>query len=409
MTLVKVINSILDVSKKTTTLKFATLLSIFDYVIDHPEEKSINNFHFIPIIYLAKQFLSYYYPLSFYKFSQGTPVGFAIYTYIRKRLKNSKKIIDKTLKKALKSKAEGIIWINQLYDSPEPIPNTLLSLLWYKIRRKILDQPLKFIPNVAGATKRFFGIVNTSTPFNSEYHIHRKNAKAQKPPKKGLDWLQLFDYDETSIIIDDITYKELAQYRFWIRDVITKKWFEFSYETEDKKNRQSYDYGEFFNILNLAYKQEISRDSALISAYKNLYIDIGSLRSIFTGKLFNPEEDEFHLDHFLPWSYYRVNRFWNLYPLEPDKNREKSNYLPHLNDEIEERIRKHLEICLTHKQNPLIQNDLRYFYFVNQKKPTFTINTLILDEAVDELFIAIKKDLKNLKQIIPGKLYDPNN
>ncbi|MHA1693725.1 MAG: hypothetical protein ACTSUG_00570, partial [Candidatus Helarchaeota archaeon] len=112
MTLIKLINSILEIARKTTTYKFATLLSIFDYVIDHPEEEPINNFHFIPIIYLARQFFSYYYPLSYYDFSQGTSTGLAIYSQINKKLKNNDKINDKLLLKALKSRAEGIVWIN---------------------------------------------------------------------------------------------------------------------------------------------------------------------------------------------------------------------------------------------------------------------------------------------------------
>ncbi len=403
MTLVKLINSILEIARKTTTYKFATLLSIFDYVIDHPEEEPINNFHFIPIIYLARQFFSYYYPLSYYDFSQGTSTGLAIYSQINKKLKNNDKINDKLLLKSLKSRAEGIVWINQLYDSPDMLPEILVKLLW-DIRGKIIDQPLHYISNIAGTKRRFFGIINKTLQFDSTYEVHREKARKQLPPNEPMNWLQIFMYDQTSLIIDDLTYKELARFRFWIRDVILKKWFEFSHEIDKNKGNISYDYGEFFNILNLAYKKEISRDSYLISRYRDFYIHIGALISIFSGKRFN-SNDNFQIDHLLPWSYYRVNRFWNLFPLEPDINREKSNYLPRLTEEIEKRIAHHLEACINNLDNSLIKNDLTYFYWILQKDFTFTIEECHADEVVEQLLVAIKKDLKNLRRIIPGKEY----
>ena len=46
------------------------MLAIFDFIIDHPSELPVNNLHFIPIDYLARQFISYYYPFSFHNFYQ---------------------------------------------------------------------------------------------------------------------------------------------------------------------------------------------------------------------------------------------------------------------------------------------------------------------------------------------------
>lgn len=72
MTLIRDINNILEYGRKTTSYKHATLLGIFDFITEQPSEQPINNLHFIPIIYLARQFLSYYYPFSFYDFYQGS-------------------------------------------------------------------------------------------------------------------------------------------------------------------------------------------------------------------------------------------------------------------------------------------------------------------------------------------------
>ena len=40
--------------------------AIMDYIIENPKEYPQNGFHNIPIIYLAKQWLYYYYPLTIY-------------------------------------------------------------------------------------------------------------------------------------------------------------------------------------------------------------------------------------------------------------------------------------------------------------------------------------------------------
>ncbi|GAI60520.1 unnamed protein product [marine sediment metagenome] len=71
MTLIRDINNILEYGRKTMSYKYATLLAIFDFITEHPSELPINNLHFILIDYLARQFISYYYPFSFHNFYQG--------------------------------------------------------------------------------------------------------------------------------------------------------------------------------------------------------------------------------------------------------------------------------------------------------------------------------------------------
>ena len=54
---------ILQYGSRDTTYKFGLLLGVVDYVIEQPLQTPTNNFHFIPIFYLAKQYFAYYYPL----------------------------------------------------------------------------------------------------------------------------------------------------------------------------------------------------------------------------------------------------------------------------------------------------------------------------------------------------------
>jgi len=72
MTLIRDINNILEYGRKKTSYKYATLLAVFDFITEHPSEQAINNLHFIPITYLSRQFISYYYPFSFHNFYQGS-------------------------------------------------------------------------------------------------------------------------------------------------------------------------------------------------------------------------------------------------------------------------------------------------------------------------------------------------
>lgn len=51
-------------------------------------------------------------------------------------------------------------------------------------------------------------------------------------------------------------------------------------------------------------------------------------RCIFSNELINVEE--YALDHFIPWSFVTHNQLWNLVPIVPNVNSQKSDKLPHL-------------------------------------------------------------------------------
>ena len=60
------VESVLLDENKSSTYKFALMSAIMDYIIEKPNEYPRNGFHNIPIIYLAKRWLYYYYPLMVY-------------------------------------------------------------------------------------------------------------------------------------------------------------------------------------------------------------------------------------------------------------------------------------------------------------------------------------------------------
>ena len=135
MTLIRDINNILEYGRKMTSYKYATLLAVFDFITEHPSEQAINNLHFIPIVYLTRQFISYYYPFSFLNFYQGslaTDKSLKVLNYIEEfklKIRSSGNIKDKIHQKFSTLEEGGIFWINQLYELPELLTESLIELL----------------------------------------------------------------------------------------------------------------------------------------------------------------------------------------------------------------------------------------------------------------------------------------
>jgi hypothetical protein len=65
MGVIKDISSILTNGEMSTSYKHATLLALFDYIAEQPSEAAANNFHFLPLVDLARRFVGYYWPFSF--------------------------------------------------------------------------------------------------------------------------------------------------------------------------------------------------------------------------------------------------------------------------------------------------------------------------------------------------------
>ena len=149
------------------------------------------------------------------------------------------------------------------------------------MRKRLLLQPLNYLHNVNGEIIRFFGILNSDLPFKSSFNEYREQAVKQKQPS-STSWQKILQYDNTSLIIDDLTYLELARYRFWIRDVILKAWFNYCLEGESRRNNSTNVEILQYKLLGYIYTSDLSRDPLLISHYRGLYEEIGAMRNIYT-------------------------------------------------------------------------------------------------------------------------------
>ena len=410
MPLIKDIDSILKYGAKTTSYKFATLLAIFDYIIENPSERPANNFHFIPIIYLAKQFLMYYYPFSFTDIAQGTlaenkqlRVILSI-NDLRAKAQEETTNGSKLFKKLATASEDGFKWIAMALDEGNQLPSPLINTI-AQIRETILNQPLKFIDKVKQDVIRFFGLMSKNRPFMATYDEHL-TAGLECKFRGEMTWPEMMEADDTSLLLDDITFNELARLRFWGREVIIKGWLEYivNLSANQTKNIYAFDVLELFNAI---YARDFERDTELVARYRRAYESFGDLRCVYTGN--DLSNLSYHLDHFLPWVYYPVNRFWNLVPSEPRLNLDKSARLPEWTPALETRLLRHLVSCIEHCTDPIIHGDLAYYYHFIQKDPAFDYEHADPEKIARDLLVHVKKGLESLEQIIPGTRFNPDS
>lgn len=411
MTLIRDINNILKYGRMTSSLKISTLLSIIDYVIEHPNEKPKNNFHFIPIVYLAKKLISYYFPLYFIDLKQGSfaeDKRLAIFGYIEdflELLEGEEYNNSKNLNKIATSGPKGIFWFNELFDTPEVLPKPVIGLLW-KVRRKLIKMPLGKIHKVRGEEIRFFSLLTEGVNFHEEFSTHLSRSLELKK-FSTTNWEGVREAEKSYLIIDDLTYQELTKYSLWAREVTLKAWFDYSAKRARNKDKDAKLDAKFFTVIGYAYMEDYPRDTGLMVEYKKIYNELNLNRCLYSGREFKQGEN-YDLDHFLPWSFYPVNRFWNLYPSDPIINRKKSNYLPAWSDLLEKRMRAHLAACLGQRKNKYLSNDLTYFYHYIQKDKEFDYLNAEEQLIEDDLLIHIKKDWTYLYNSKPGMLYEYN-
>ena len=123
----------------------------FDFITEHSSEQAINNLCFTPIVNLARQFISYYYPFSFHNFYRGCLAAdkfLKVLNYnddFKAKIRLGGNIIDKIHQNFRTLKEEGVFWINRRYE----LPDYLKAFPW-KVRQRILLQPLNFLHKVNG-------------------------------------------------------------------------------------------------------------------------------------------------------------------------------------------------------------------------------------------------------------------
>jgi len=351
------VESVLLDEKKSSTYKFALMSAIIDYVIEKPNEYPQNGFHNIPIIYLAKRWLYYYYPLMVYG-EEGVRQGntqIALRRVIRDFIEKQED------KQFLFTEPETILQIKDKIESNEILDKYLVSLL-IDIREKIVEQPLRYTQitsrkrkekeliegiNVKDPSFILFGLINTSIPLSEhkDYQEIRKKSESWKGRKDESNWNDL-EADETAFIqMGHYTYTELVKSRFFIKDAIIKRWIEFTIDSYLEKDAQAI-YALFHGLY--LHKKESERENVLMRKMRAIASEIFQpMKCIYCES----EISSFALDHFIPWSKYPVDRFWNLFPTCTSCNSKKSDKIVELEEKIQQRIEDYLRVWLLYFQS----------------------------------------------------------
>lgn len=353
------LESVLFDEKKSSTYKFALVSAIIDYIIENPNEYPKNGFHNIPIIYLAKRWLYYYYPLMIYE-EDGVRQGntqIALSKIVREF--NEKE----TNKQLVYSEPEAILNIKDKIESNYILSEQLVSLL-IKMRRKVVEQPLKYIQiasnerreeelvegiNIKDPSFTLFGLINTSISLeeHDDYQKIRQKSESWGGTKKPYSWSDL-EADETAYIqMGHYTYTELAKSRFFIKDAVIKRWIEFTIESYLKSDAKAI-YALFHGLY--LHTRVPERGTTQMRRLREIVASIFEpMRCIYCEE----EIKSFDLDHFIPWSKYPIDRFLNLFPTCKTCNRKKSDKIIELEKRMQKRLANYLRVWLNYfRENP---------------------------------------------------------
>ncbi len=306
---------VLKREKISSTYKYALLTSIMDYIIENPAELPKNGFHYIPVLYLAKRFLYYYFPTTFPNIIEQSGTRLAIQKEITNRLGD---IFPKQM--------ESIIGIRDMIESGEELPEKLVRTL-IMIRSTILKQPLRYIKVTSNEEKNvilgkrtrireqkftIFGLENTKIERPFSYEEARSDSRWI-----GSRYQQTFNEMIASeycyISMGAYTFRELTKYRFFLRDAIIKKWIEAT-RNYLKNDTQLYSklnrFIEGFSVID----RNPERNSAFITKFRMTMFRHfqQKIRCIYCEKELELEKTE--IDHVIPWSKLPINKFWNLAP-----------------------------------------------------------------------------------------------
>lgn len=346
------IDAVLETGDKSSTYKFALLAAIMDYIIENPAEVHTNGFHSIPIIYLAKQVTLYYYPMAWYEdngIKQGSSSGLAIYSKIREKMG---KINDPT---AVFTQKEGVFALRDQLEEGDELNNQIVRML-ILIRRILLDMPIKHI-KIAGQnhdedhevegfeakTKRYslFGLYNTTLTDRQNQDFTTVLNESMNwndfGDRRSKSWQELMEEEVCSIRMGHYAYLQLVESRIYIRDVIIKRWIEFSVEKYLENDGMA-----VYQLIN-AFAMQVNypeREPQRITRLRQIVsTSFGQTTCLYCQKSLQT----FELDHFVPWSKYPVNAFWNLYPACATCNSRKSDKVLVIDEVLENRLRSNLK------------------------------------------------------------------
>ena len=377
------IERILSHGKKSSTYKLALLRAVVDIVIEQPAQEPRNGFHLIPVVEIARRFLAYYWKPALLQVPQGPgskgsePRGKGPRIPRLLRELRDQGFMAARLDLAQEDMGSSVAeWLVEIPELPPALLDTLLEL-----RGTILDQPLRYLPNLGSRRAEVLSVVTipradgTGAPaWTDDYEEHRKAAPGKRE-LRASSWLDLLSRERTFVVLSSRAYEEIADLRFWLRDAVLVRWLKECQRFAGQEQPISID------VLQLKIP---GRDQEVVEELKAIYWQAGLRSCLYSGRELGRSQ---HLDHVLPFSRFPVNLFWNLVPAQPALNLQKSDRVPALTEPFAGRYREFISSCLA-IGTPLLRRQLQVTwrrYFQEPEPPALPQRQL-----ADQLFEMVR-------------------
>ena len=292
------ISKIIERDSKSTTYKFALLRGIIDIIQDNSPYITISDGKAVfPVGLLIEKWLIYYYPI--FESKELIPQingndQLAFYIQFQKiinfyRTNNGLSGFYNDLRN------KGI---------PQEIQTDFIELS-KKLKITILKMPMKFIGR--SISKEFYPIFKIEDP----------GKRSHSGP---VDTNYLINcYGKFSIPVEYYdAFKILGSFLSG-QDSILLKWAEFSVNASGNKLSTE-------RVLNDILKYPVTDRDVKLSKelYKSILCRSGEVECVWTGN----KLDKYDIDHVIPFSIWKNNDLWNLFPSDKVTNNRKSDKIP---------------------------------------------------------------------------------
>ena len=131
---------------------------------------------------------------------------------------------------------------------------------------------------------------------------------------------KMFSYSAGRVSLPGAIWRESALLGRWIEDSVLIRWAEFTSSLPGNHGKTS----EAPVLSRLLHDHEGQRETAIARSAYEAYSAAHTLECAWTGDRIR----KFHVDHAIPWALWRNNDLWNLLPVHPRANGEKSARIP---------------------------------------------------------------------------------
>jgi SAM-dependent methyltransferase len=150
-------------------------------------------------------------------------------------------------------------------------------------------------------------------------YIQKWEQTIVKGPIKYSSEGNLFQYlpKQQVISLPVSIWREFVLLESWIRDAVILRWA----EEMERISRFTIRTGQAIDYLMMG--QKVERKQGIL---RELYLKKTSLLCVWTGKSLQPQNLD--IDHAIPYTYWKNNYLWNLFPADATFNRKKRDHVP---------------------------------------------------------------------------------